>query len=122
MAPLILLVDDDTDTRSILRAALEVDGHEVLEAATGTEGLRIARERTPAVIVGNFPMDVPGQSPFIGAVRDEPSLKETRIISFSSRQVEPDDAGPEERSDLVILKPAEPREIGEAIAKLLSGK
>lgn len=42
-APTILLVEDDDQVRVFIRTLLKQDGYHVLEAATGAEGLAIAR-------------------------------------------------------------------------------
>lgn len=49
--PNILLVDDEEYNRELLRAPLEARGHEVVEAATGAEALRLVAERPPDVIL-----------------------------------------------------------------------
>lgn len=45
----ILLVDDDDDSREMLRFTLEYEGHQVATAANGLEGLEVAREFQPDV-------------------------------------------------------------------------
>jgi CheY-like chemotaxis protein len=45
----ILIVEDNDDARETLRVMLEQDGHEVLTAATGEDGLDRALSRAPAV-------------------------------------------------------------------------
>jgi DNA-binding response OmpR family regulator len=47
----ILVVDDEADLVSVLRIGLEVEGFEVIEASDGEEGLRLARECKPALIL-----------------------------------------------------------------------
>jgi DNA-binding response OmpR family regulator len=47
----ILVVDDEADLVSVLRIGLEVEGFEVIEASDGEEGLRMARECKPALIL-----------------------------------------------------------------------
>ena len=49
--PTVLLVDDDAETRRLLTETLHAAGWRTLEAATAEEGLRLAREAEPAVIV-----------------------------------------------------------------------
>jgi CheY-like chemotaxis protein/anti-sigma regulatory factor (Ser/Thr protein kinase) len=46
----ILVIDDDQDSRDLLRRTLESDGHHVMTAAGGEEGLALAREIRPALI------------------------------------------------------------------------
>jgi len=45
----ILLIEDNADAREALSALLELDGYEVLAAADGTEGLDLARTKSPEV-------------------------------------------------------------------------
>jgi DNA-binding response OmpR family regulator len=49
--PEILLIDDSVTFREALRDALVAAGYEVLVAATGEEGLRVAAARRPSAIV-----------------------------------------------------------------------
>jgi two-component system KDP operon response regulator KdpE len=49
--PSVLLIEDDSQIRRFLRAALPPHGYRLLEAATGTEGLREAATRTPELIL-----------------------------------------------------------------------
>jgi hypothetical protein len=49
-AATVLVVDDDADARELLRRALAQQGLNVLTAATGDEGLEIAREHSPDLI------------------------------------------------------------------------
>lgn len=37
----ILVIDDDADVRRVVRRILEAEGHEVREAANGSEGLKL---------------------------------------------------------------------------------
>ncbi|MBY0490374.1 MAG: response regulator [Gemmatimonadaceae bacterium] len=47
----ILVIDDETPIRSIVRAAVESDGGRVLEAANARTGLELAQRERPALIV-----------------------------------------------------------------------
>ena len=46
----VLVIDDDPDSRELLRRTLESDGYAVATAASGEEGLALARELVPALI------------------------------------------------------------------------
>jgi DNA-binding response OmpR family regulator len=48
---LALIVEDDPATRALEEILLEADGFAVLTAKNGEEGIRLARERCPAVIL-----------------------------------------------------------------------
>jgi len=45
----ILVVDDNRDARELLRTILELDGHQVQDAAEGAQAVRLAVEWTPEV-------------------------------------------------------------------------
>jgi two-component system response regulator MprA len=49
--PRILVVEDDGRLAATLQRVLEAEGHEVELAADGLEGLRVARERPPDLVV-----------------------------------------------------------------------
>ena len=53
----ILVIDDDADYRVSIRALLEGEGYDVLEASSGKEGLAATREHGPDLIVLDVMME-----------------------------------------------------------------
>lgn len=51
MKPLILMVEDDSQIRRFLRAALDAEGYRFLEALTAQEGLTLAASHQPDLIL-----------------------------------------------------------------------
>jgi two-component system cell cycle response regulator DivK len=49
--PLVLIVDDNDGNRKLARVVLRADGFETVEAATGAEGIALAIEHVPDVIL-----------------------------------------------------------------------
>jgi CheY-like chemotaxis protein len=49
--PRLLVIDDDADTREVLAIELEELGYDVRSAGSGEEGIAIAREWAPSVVV-----------------------------------------------------------------------
>jgi two-component system, cell cycle response regulator DivK len=49
--PLVLVIDDHDDSRTIARLVLESAGFRVVDARTGFEGLRIALDAKPLVVL-----------------------------------------------------------------------
>lgn len=47
----ILIIEDHSDTREVLRLLLELDGYEIAEAHTGEEGIAMAKEDVPNLIL-----------------------------------------------------------------------
>ena len=49
--PLVLIVDDNDGNRKLARVVLRADGFETVEAATGADGIALAIEHVPDVIL-----------------------------------------------------------------------
>jgi CheY-like chemotaxis protein len=47
----ILLIEDHQDSRDLIRFVLEIDEHTIVEAGTGEDGLRLARQFAPDLII-----------------------------------------------------------------------
>lgn len=47
----ILLVEDHQDSRDLIRFVLEIDDHTIVEATTGEEGLTLAKQFSPELIL-----------------------------------------------------------------------
>jgi CheY-like chemotaxis protein len=83
-APLrILIVEDNRDAAESLRLLLELRGHKVALAATGTAGVEVARQWHPEVILCD--LGLPGMDGFAvaQAVRADPGLRATRLVAVS---------------------------------------
>jgi two-component system cell cycle response regulator DivK len=48
---LILIVEDNDKNRKLVRDVLTFKGYEVIESETGEEGLRLAQERCPSLVL-----------------------------------------------------------------------
>ena len=53
----ILIIDDDPDIRASMRVFLEAEGYEIGEAATGEEGLKVAKHIQPDAIIIDLMME-----------------------------------------------------------------
>lgn len=51
MTARILIVEDETPIRRLLRVALEAEGHSVIEASTAREGIVSAARETPSAVI-----------------------------------------------------------------------
>src|SRR5258705_3245907 len=78
---LILVVDDEDRIRRLLRSALEIEGHDVLEAREGDEALRLQRTTPAELVITDIVMPDKDGFEVISALRQEaPNLK---IIAMS---------------------------------------
>ncbi|OGV69486.1 MAG: hypothetical protein A3K19_33145 [Lentisphaerae bacterium RIFOXYB12_FULL_65_16] len=53
----ILCIDDDPDILSFFKTVLEAEGHKVVVAATGEDGLKAFRERKPDMVFVDLMME-----------------------------------------------------------------
>jgi two-component system, OmpR family, KDP operon response regulator KdpE len=60
--PLILVIEDEQPIRRFLRASLTAEGYQVQEAETGEQGLRMARQQPPDLVILDLGLpDIDGQ-------------------------------------------------------------
>jgi len=50
----ILVIDDDEDVRGLIRLFLEPDGHTILEAGNGEDGLRLHTQHPAEIIISDI--------------------------------------------------------------------
>ena len=87
----ILLVEDEPDTRELVRLTLELDGHEVVEAATAEEGIARAKASRPDLIL--MDLSLGGQFDGLEAtkrLRADPAFEETPIIALTAHAMQGD--------------------------------
>ena len=105
----ILVVDDESRIRSIIRKYAEFDGHEVTEAADGMEAVLLCRKNTYDLIIMDIMMpELDGFS----ACREIRKSSQTPIIMLSARGEEYDRInGFEVGIDDYVVKPFSPKEL-----------
>lgn len=83
--PHVLVIDDEAPIRLLCRVNLEAEGMHVLEAADGSTGLELARERCPDVVLLDVMM--PGVDGWLVAERllDDERTREIPIIFLTAR-------------------------------------
>src|SRR5512139_2573137 len=57
-APLILIADDETDLRVMLRILLERDGYRIVEAHNGEEAVELCKQQLPDVVLLDILMPI----------------------------------------------------------------
>jgi CheY-like chemotaxis protein len=81
---LILIVEDDDNSRKLLRDTLQVMGYQTLEAATGEIGLELALARQPALVL--MDIQLPGISGFdaLAHLRGDPRTRSIPVIAVTA--------------------------------------
>jgi len=115
-APLVLLVDDDRDTREMYSTYLSHSGLRVTEAPSGPRALERAREQTPDVVVTDIAMPGMDGLELSRLLRAERPTRDVPIIAVSGNPTSrAHDAG----CDVMLEKPCTPDRLFHVIEDVL---
>ena len=120
----ILIIDDDDDIRSIARLSLSrLGGMEVIEAASGVEGVRKGRDEKPDAILLDVMMPAMDGSATLAALRTQPATSATPVIFLTAKAMR----GEIERlrglgAAGVLTKPFDPRTLPADVRALLDAR
>ncbi len=121
---LILIVDDNEISQDVLKKILEISGYDTVCASDGEEGLLLARQNRPDLIISDIMMPLSDGYQFCRNIRMDPVLKNTPFIFYSAAFTSPQDI--DFAYDLgatrFIQKPQSPKKILELVEELLSSK
>ncbi len=116
----VLHIEDDPRNRLLVRKLLSADGHEVIDAADGLEGVRLALAQRPDLVLVD--LNIPGLDGYEVTLRlrTEASLTRTPIIAITAE-------GDKETSyavgcDGFLQKPIDARQFSRQVGQYLGGK
>lgn len=118
----ILIIDDHSDIRRLIRMTLEFAGHgaQIVEAKDGETGLTLARELRPDVVITDVMM--PGATNGLSlcqTLKSDPALSGTAIIMISAKgRAEDRLAGLEAGAEAYLVKPFSPLELVKTLESL----
>ena len=120
--PTLLIVDDNADIRAYLKHILK-GRYTLCEAADGQEGLRVAKEEVPDLIVSDVMMPVMNGLEFCQHIKKELVTSHIPVILLTARalsmhQIE----GYESGADAYLTKPFEPELLTARIDNLLQSR
>jgi CheY-like chemotaxis protein len=120
MGTRILVIEDNKANRDLISFVLKPRGYEIVEAADGSEGLRLAREKRPDLIIMDLQM--PGLDGLTATrcMREIPELKGVKIIAVTAFAM----AGDRETAlaagaDEYLPKPINTRELPGVVERML---
>lgn len=118
----VLVVDDDPLIRRLLRAVLQTQDYQIVEAPDGASALELAAARTPDVVILDVMM--PGTSGFevCRALRADRRFDRTRIVMLTARATDADrDEGARAGADAYFTKPFSPLDLIETVTGVRDG-
>ena len=81
---LILLVEDNDKSRKLVRDVLTFKGYEIIEAETGEEGVRLAQERRPSLILMDIRLPGIDGIQALGRLRAEETTRGIPVIAMTA--------------------------------------
>ena len=118
----VLLIEDNVDTRETLRRVLELDGHEVREAADGPEGIEVALASRPEVVIVDI--GLPGLDGFEVARRLRAALGKAPLLIALTGYGQPEDRrlSRDAGFDVHLVKPVSPEQLAAALESRRAGE
>ena len=121
MKPIILVVDDEDETRLMLRILLELKGFQVKEAVDGLDALNKVNEINPDVMVLDVMMPFMDGLTVCKKLRSQPETANLPIIMLSGKtHLSADVEGLAAGANAYMSKPADIKKLIENINQLLS--
>jgi two-component system cell cycle response regulator DivK len=119
---LILIVEDNEKNLKLVRDVLRVKGYETAEAGTGEDGIKLAVEKKPDLIL--MDIHLPGMNGIeaLGALRANPATAAIPVIAVTASVMQQDrklitEAG----FDAYVGKPINLKEFLDAVRSALEG-
>ena len=120
---LILIVEDNEKNRKLVRDILQFKGYQLLESETAEEGIRLAREKKPALILMDF--HLPGMNGIeaLARLRADPGTTAIPVFAFTASVM------PQDRREITsagfdgfLSKPIDLKEFLATISATMAGK
>jgi len=120
-APLILIVDDNEQNRKLGRDVLEFAGFRTLEAGGGVEGLSLAVEHRPDLILMDIRMPDMNGTETVRRLREEERTAAIRVVALTSSTMKGDREGfLADAFDGYLEKPVRVREFPDQVRRHLA--
>jgi len=119
--PRILICDNESVLRGLVRASLGGNGYDLVDARDGDEALALARGSKPDLVL--LDMMMPGRSGLdvLAELRADPELAESRVVMLTARTQTADrEAAVAAGADGFLTKPFSPLELAALVEDMLS--
>ena len=119
-SPLVMVVDDDADTRSLYQLVLDLAGFDVVSAESGADALEKVRHRQPDILVTDVLLPGMDGLALLAVLRREEQTREIPVIAVTG-YAKGDllkGAGDAVAFDAVLLKPFAPEALVAVVSSL----
>jgi two-component system alkaline phosphatase synthesis response regulator PhoP len=116
----ILIIDDEEDIRDILGYNLTKEGFEVLTASNGVDGIQVAQDEVPDIVILDVMMPEMDGIEVCEVIRSDSRTKNIRICFLTARNEDYSQiAGLDAGADDYVAKPVKPKVLISRINALL---
>jgi two-component system, cell cycle response regulator DivK len=116
----ILVVEDTEDNRQIIRDLLTSVGYEMIEALDGAQGVAMASEHKPDLILMDMQLPVLDGYEATRRIKADPALAHIPVIAVTSYALSGDEAKTKAAGcDAYVAKPFSPRQLLAKVRELL---
>ena len=117
----VLVIDDESIVGTVLRYAFQAEGHSIVVADGGREGIELARSESPDAIVLDLMMPVVSGHEVLMVLRDDEATRNVPILVLTAVTMSRErDECLSEGADMVMTKPFDPREVAQAVDALMA--
>jgi two-component system, cell cycle response regulator DivK len=81
---LILIVEDNDKNLKLVRDVLQHQGYQTIEAGTGEDGVRLARERHPALVLMDIQLPGIDGIEALGQLRADPTTRAIPVMAVTA--------------------------------------
>lgn len=119
----ILVVEDNERNLKLVRDVLQYAGYDVIAASSGEQGVALARERVPDLVLMDLQLPEMDGAEALRMLRDDPLTRQIPIVAVTAFAMKDDreralDAG----FDSYIEKPISVRNLPDQVRGILDGK
>lgn len=116
----VLLVEDNEDNRIVYATVLEHFGYRVIEAKDGAEGVRLAREAHPDVVLMDISIPVIDGWSATSMLKEDPDTTSIPVIALTAHALPEDrEKSAEVGCDGYLAKPCEPSRVLAEVKRVL---
>lgn len=122
MSKKILIVEDNEKNRKLMRVILQNVGYETIEAEDGEQGVKLAKENIPFLILMDIQMPVMDGIEALRILRAELTTRDIPVIALTASAMRGDkERFLKEGFDGYISKPIDVKEFLKTIESILRG-